>query len=75
MVEIDLNKLKALDADPKTIQEINFAGNFDQQAKMFLSLKVQKRDYFGFFYKEPQEYFNFILIWYNINIKWLKITL
>ena len=30
MIAIDLRKQQALDADPKTIQQINFAGNIDQ---------------------------------------------
>ena len=64
MVAIDLNKLKALDADPKTIQEINFTGNFDQQAKMYLSLKMQKRDYFGFFSRNDKSIV--ILFWFDI---------
>ena len=29
MIAIDLSKQQALDADPKAIQQINFAGNLD----------------------------------------------
>ena len=29
MIAIDLNKQQALDADPKSIQQINFTGNVD----------------------------------------------
>ena len=29
MIAIDLSKQKALDADPKAIQQINFSGNLD----------------------------------------------
>ena len=32
MVAIDLSKQQALDADPKTIQQIHFAGNLDRAA-------------------------------------------
>ena len=32
MIAIDLSKQQALDADPKTIQQINFTGNLDQPA-------------------------------------------
>ena len=35
MIAIDLSKQQALDADPKAIQEINFAGNLAQQARVF----------------------------------------
>ena len=30
MIAVDLNKLQALDADPKTIQQINFTANLDR---------------------------------------------
>ena len=29
MIAIDLSKKQPLDADPRTIQQINFTGNFD----------------------------------------------
>ena len=32
MIVTDLSKQKALDADPKAIQQINFTGNFDRAA-------------------------------------------
>ena len=32
MIVIDLRKQRALDADPKPIQQINFTGNFDRAA-------------------------------------------
>ena len=35
MIAIDLNKQEALDADPKTIRQINFTGNIEQQATIF----------------------------------------
>ena len=30
MIVIDLSKQKALDADPKSVQEINFTGNLER---------------------------------------------
>ena len=36
MIAIDLSKQQALDADPKAIQQINFAGNLPKQAKFLL---------------------------------------
>ena len=30
MIAVDLSKQQALDADPKAIQQINFAGNLDR---------------------------------------------
>ena len=35
MIATDLSKLQALDADPKTIQKINFTGNLEKQSTMF----------------------------------------
>ena len=35
MIAIDLSKKQALNADPKTIQQINFTGNLEQQATPF----------------------------------------
>ena len=45
MIAIDLSKQQALDADPKTIQQINFTGNLEQQAAMFLLLKKLKKQF------------------------------
>ena len=33
MIAIDLSKQQALDASPKAIKQINFAGNLDQAGK------------------------------------------
>ena len=45
MIAIDLSKQQALDADPKTIQQINFTGNLEQQAAIFLLLKKLKKQF------------------------------
>ena len=42
MIAIDLNKQQAFDADPKTVQEINFSGNPEQQAAIFFIIKEAK---------------------------------
>ena len=53
MIAIDLRKPQALDADPRTIQQINFTGNLDRGAGgfMFFILKKQKK-LFWTFHKE-----------------------
>ena len=51
MIAIDLRKQQALDADPKAIQQINFAGNLEQQQQYFSLLKKQKK-LLQIFYKE-----------------------
>ena len=48
LIEIDLSKQSTLDADPKVIQQINFAGNLERQQKMqqfFPLLKKQKKQF------------------------------
>ena len=39
LITIDLCKQQAFDADPKTIQKINFTENLRKNAKMFLIFK------------------------------------
>ena len=46
MIEIDLRKQQALDADPKAIQEINFTGNIEQQEIFFFSLLKKRKRHF-----------------------------
>ena len=42
MIAIDLSKQQALDADPKSIQQINFTGNLEQQATIFFIIEGGK---------------------------------
>ena len=42
MIAIDLSKQQALDADPKSIQQINFTGNLEQQATIFFIIEGAK---------------------------------
>ena len=51
MIAIDLSKQKALDADPKAIQQINFTGNLEQQTTIFSLLKKRKK-LFQIFHRE-----------------------
>ena len=46
MIELDLRKQQALDADPKAIQEINFNGNIEQQETFFFSLLKKRKRHF-----------------------------
>ena len=38
MIEIDLSKQQALEADPKTIQQINFTRNLEKNATIFFTI-------------------------------------
>ena len=42
LIAKDLSKQQALDADPKTIQQINFTGNLEQQATIFFFIDEAK---------------------------------
>ena len=44
MIAVDLSKQKALDFDPKTIQQINFTGNLDRagNTRVYFILKEAK---------------------------------
>ena len=45
MIAADLSKQKALDFDPKAIQQINFTGNLDRagNTRVYFFLKKQKK--------------------------------
>ena len=45
MIEVDLSKQEALDADPRAIQQIHFTANLDRagQKESILSLKKQEK--------------------------------
>ena len=40
MIPIDLSKNKALDSDPKAIQQINFAGNLSDNNNIIMFLMI-----------------------------------
>ena len=48
MIVIDSNKQKALDPDPKVIQQINFTGNIKNNVTIFLFIEEVKEMIFDF---------------------------
>ena len=50
MIEIDLSNQQALDADRRTIQQINFAANLDteENTRIYFILEEAKEIVFGF---------------------------
>ena len=53
MIAIDLSKQKALNADLKAIQQINFTRNLNQQAKiLFITIKRITPNFFIFLPKK-----------------------
>ena len=50
MIAIDLSKQKALDADPKAIQQINFTANLEQEGNttMFFIIEEAKETILDF---------------------------
>ena len=48
MIAIDLSKQQELDSDPKTIQQINFTGNLENQSTIFFIIEEAKETVLGF---------------------------
>ena len=50
MIAVDLSKQQALDADPKTIQQINFTANIDTtgRTRIYFILEEAKETVFEF---------------------------
>ena len=42
MIAVDLSKQQALDADPKAIQQINFAANLDRDGNTTMSFIIEE---------------------------------
>ena len=69
MIAIDLSKQQALDADPKVIQQIDFAGNLENNVTMFCIIEEGKETFY-IFHKELYCTFNFTITQYNtLNVK------
>ena len=49
---MDLSKQHTLDADPKSIQQINFTGNLEQEIQQCYSLWKKQKILFSIFCKE-----------------------
>ena len=77
LIAIDLSKQQKLDADPKTIQQVIFTGNldWDGNTQMFPIIEEPKETVSDFLQKEKLKHYDFILFYYNINVKWLSVTL
>ena len=48
MIAINLSKQQAFDADPKAIQQINCAGNLEEQSTMFFIAEEAKETVLNF---------------------------
>ena len=75
LIITDLSKQQVLDADPKATQKINFTRNLDRAGNtaMFLITDEAKETKLDF--SDGTVNVLKIYVAYNINIKWLKITL
>ena len=49
LISADLRKQKALDADPKAIQQIFFTGKTDNRIRVYYILEQSKETILGFF--------------------------
>ena len=74
MIAIDLSKRNPFDSGLKAIQQINFTTNLYQEGNMtmFFIIEEAKETILDFSQGTVE---NFILLEYNINIKWLSIKL
>ena len=62
MIEIDLSKQQALDADPKVIQKINFTSNLDGDGDTTMFFIIEKaKEIILDFSQGMLKYCNFIL--------------
>ena len=73
MIAIDLRKEQALDVDPKAIQWVNVTGNLDQNVRAIIIEEVN--EFISDFFKELWDWCKFILVLYNIKIKWCNMKL
>ena len=48
MIAIDLSKQQAINADPKTIQQINFMRNLEEQSTIFFTIEEAKESVLHF---------------------------
>ena len=72
LLAADLSKQQKQDADPKTVQQINFTENLNQAGNTQMFFIIEAKEIFQ---KEQLKYCDFILFKYNINIKRLNNTL
>ena len=72
-IEIDLSKQQTLEADLKAIQQINFTRNSDGARGAAIFFIIEIKETVLDFSQETVKLLYVILIWYNINIKWLNI--
>ena len=66
MIAIDLRKQQALDADPNTIQQINYNGNLENQSTIFSIIEEAKETVLDF----PQGTVK--VFWFSIFLQYKK---
>ena len=64
MIAIGLSKQQVLDADPKTIQQINFTANLDREGNtiMFFFIEEAKETVLNFLARNCKSFVNAILL-------------
>ena len=75
MIAIDLSKQQALDADPRTIQQIGFTANLNRagNTRMFLSIEQEKQTVLDFSQGTVKILYNKRILIF-IKIKWQNTT-
>ena len=67
MIAINLSKHQKLDSDPKTIQQINFTGNLEQQATIFFISKEAKETVLDFSQGTVKVFYFYFLLQYKMT--------
>ena len=64
MIAIGLSKQQVLDADPKTIQQINFTANLDREGNtiMFFFIEEAKETVLNFLARNCKSFVNAVLL-------------
>ena len=73
MIAIELNKQQAIDADLKTIQQIDFTENWAEGGKIFFIIEEAKKNHFRFFPRNCKSIVN-VIVPYSSCSKGLWLT-
>ena len=68
IIAIDLSKEQVLDANPKTIQQINFTGNLDRDGNTTMAFDIEdtKETVLDFYHEQWEYYIFFVFFCFDI---------
>ena len=68
MIAADLSKQQALDTDPKTMQQINFTGNLENNAAIFFITEEANEAVLDFFTRNCKSILILFLLYYKMTL-------